>query len=359
MPNDCRDFWDALESTPIKTVQKKTHTARNWSLATASVLTVAACTLIIVLNFNIIKNFFFASPELPDTPIIITADEKDEFDGSDSSEEPSGLSDHISPLLKEAMKTAPENALFRTMVSDPSFYEYLNNYERDGYKYIDFRKGTLKDQFEPDAYYTKMNELEYNARMDFFEYVAQKYNITDAERPVDSSDYSMEEYHFIANLSRDQINMLAEVNCVLRLARPKREVDNKDVITDGLHSQIDDTPKEPDNVVNKTDVDEKPQENVNEESPITEKLSNEHNDTTKIEVRIYLKIDSASSPPYFNPDYYADTIVILKQEQLNEKYISDYTDAFIKENNLNVIEKNCSLWIDPYQTIQNGICIFC
>lgn len=346
IPNDCRDFWDVLDFTPIKTIQKKTHTARKWSLVTASVLAVAACALIIVLNYNTIKNFFFASPELPDTPMIITADEKDEFSGSDSSEEPSGLSDHISPFLKEAMKTAPENALFRTMVSDPYFYEYLNNYEQDGYKYIDFRKGTLKDQFDPDAYYAKMNELEYNARMDFFKYVTEKYNIIDAEKPVDSSNYSMEEYHFIANLSREQINMLVEANCVLRLALPKSEVNNKDVITDGLQSQLNDKFE---------DQDDDNKDVVFNENKITNELDTQLGVEGKIEVQIYLKIDTTSSAPTFNAEYYIDTIQLLTYEQLNETFISNYTDDFIKDYSLNIINKESGLYVVPHQRNEDEI----
>lgn len=345
MPCDCRDFWDVLASTPIKTVQKK-HTMRNWTLATASVLTVAICTLIIVLNFNTIKNFFFASPKLPDVLVIITANEKDEFSGSDSSEEPSEQFDCISPFLKEAMETAPENALFRTMVSDPSFYEYLNNYEQDGYKYIDFRKGTLKDQFDPDAYYAKMNEMEYNARMDFFEYVTEKYDIVDAEKPIDSSDYSMDEYHFIANLSRDQINMLAAANCILRLALPKSEVNNKDVITDGLHSQLDDKFEAQDN--ENKDV-------VSNENKITNELDTQLDVEGKIEVQIYLKIDTTSSAPTFNAEYYIDTIQLLTYEQLNETFISNYTDNFIKDYSLNIIKKESGLYVVPHQRNEDEI----
>ena len=344
MPNDCRDFWEVLAYTPIKTVQKK-HTVRNWMLAIVSVLTVAACALI-VLNFNTIKNFFFASSSSSDTPVIITANEKDEFSGSDSSEEPSEQFDCISPFLKEAMETAPENVLFRTMVSDPSFYEYLNNYEQDGYKYIDFKKGTLKDQFEPDVYYTKMNELEYNARMDFFEYITEKYNIFDAEKPVDSSDYSIEEYHFIANLSREQINMLAEANCVLRLALPKSEANDKDVITGGLHSQLNDKFEAQDD--DNKDV-------AFYENKITNELDTQLGVEGKIEVQIYLKIDTTSSAPTFNAEYYIDTIQLLTYEQLNESFISDYTDGFIKDYSLNIIKKESGLYVVPHQRNENGI----
>ena len=307
-PRDCRDFWEDLETVPIISVPPKANAVRKYILATVSASVVALFVLIFFLNFNRIKSFFFAAQNTPLEPIVITSDKKDEFD-DENEQDGTTSSDNISPLLKETIENSPENALFRTLVSDPSFYEYLNNYEKYGYKYIDFKNGALKDDFEPDAYYAKMRELEYNARMDFFEYITVKFSVENAQKPVESSEYSISEYNFIANLSENQINMLAEKGCILRLALPESNRKN-DTVTDRLSLLLD--------------------------------------DEQKTEVQIYLKIDTTSSSPTFNGDYYFDRIQKLTYEQLNEEFIYDYTNEFIKDYSLNVAKKECGLFVEPH-----------
>lgn len=308
--DDCRDFWSVLESTAIKTVPQSVVKSNRKSVS----FVVAVCVCVVVsvcLIFPFLprdtftENNSMAAEPIQSQPIhsqpIITADRLDNFDVNfNDSDSPNTGVGRISKHLSEKMETAPSDALFRTVIADPRYLLFLKQYEEDGISYQKLTEGYGKENGY-EWHSQKVEQMEKNARTAYAEKLANELGVENAEAPVHTSEFSIDENNLIANLTREQIYALKDIGCHLKLGFAKRDASVMPSLTDSLYEAI------------------------------------KSGETKAFKVLVVMKYDSMEYRQ-FNADYF--DYEVLNSENYNTEYISDYMQGLIDEYSITVSEKS-------------------
>ncbi len=319
--DDCRDFWSVLESVTIKTTpQNKTKNSPNKNHLKVAVACACIVVCAMIASFVLVPNTpndnnGIAIPPMQSQPII-TAEYLDNdmnFIDTESSNHDIG---RISKHLKEKMETAPSNALFRTVVSDPRYLLFLQTYEEDGISYKKLTEGYGKENGY-EWHSQKIAQMKENSRMAYAEVLAKELGMSNYELPVHTSEFSKEEYNLIANLTREQIYALKDVGCHLKLGFAKRDANVMPLVTDSLYEAV------------------------------------KNGENQELNVLVVMSLDTMEYQQ-FNGEFFES--VQLTEENLNTEYISRYMQDMIDEYSLTTEKTTAYIYNDHYDG-SHSVCL--